>query len=333
MLTLARWLARWPLWLLHAVGGLVGWGVYAVSARYRRRFDEQVRHAQVPADAAGQAIAEAGRMVMELPRLWLRPTAGAEDSATAPMSLLERPRRRRRPMAAHRPTLPASVTWTGREHVERARQLGRGVLLLTPHLGCFEITAQAYAAEFGRDGPVTVMYRPARQAWLRDVQRHARDRPGLTAVPASLAGVRQMLRALRRGEAVGLLPDQVPPEGMGEWAPFFGRPAYTMTLAARLVAQSDAVPLLIWGERLAGGSGYRVHVSPFPEAEALKAGPADAALAINRAMESLIRACPGQYLWGYDRHKAPKGMAPTPSDAAAGVSKPAEPAPGPGAPS
>jgi Kdo2-lipid IVA lauroyltransferase/acyltransferase len=308
MLTLARWLARWPLWLLHVVGTLVGWTVYAASSRYRRRFREQVRHAGVAPATARQAVAEAGRMVMELPRLWLRPTAPHGDGSTGPASLLDRPRRRHRPPRP-RPTLPAPVTWTGREHVERARQQGRGVLFLTPHLGCFEITAQAYAARFGRDGPITVMYRPARQTWLREVQRHARERPGLTAVPASLAGVRQMLRALRRGEAVGLLPDQVPPEGMGEWAPFFGRPAYTMTLAARLVAQSDAVPLLIWGERLPRGAGYRVHVSPFPEPQALKGGAVEAAAAVNRAMEAMIRGCPGQYLWGYDRHKAPKGAA------------------------
>ncbi len=311
MLTLARWLARWPLWLLHAVGAVVGWGVYLSSARYRRRFQDQVQHAGVPKRAARQAVAAAGRMVMELPRIWLRPTGIAEEDRGGPPSLLDRPRRRRRP-ARPRPPLPAPVTWTGRELLEEARQQGRGVVLLTPHLGCFEMAAQAYAVEFGRDGPITVMYRPARQAWLRDLQRTARERPCLAAVPASLAGVRQMIRALRRGEAVGLLPDQVPPEGMGDWAPFFGRLAYTMTLAARLVAQTDAVPMLIWTERLPHGAGYAIHLHAFPEPQALKRPAHEAAVAVNRAMELLIRACPQQYLWGYDRHKAPKGAAAAP---------------------
>jgi KDO2-lipid IV(A) lauroyltransferase len=61
---------------------------------------------------------------------------------------------------------------------------------------------------------------------------------------------------------VGLLPDQVPPDGMGVWAPFYGRPAYTMTLAARLVQQTGAALLLIWAERLPAGRGWVLRVSP-----------------------------------------------------------------------
>ncbi|MEO7009068.1 MAG: lysophospholipid acyltransferase family protein, partial [Caldimonas sp.] len=145
---------------------------------------------------------------------------------------------------------------------------------------------------------------------LRPLVGGSRTRPGLAAAPATLAGVRQMIRALRRGEAVGLLPDQVPPEGLGVWAPFFGKPAYTMTLAARLVQQTGAVPLAAWGERLAGGAGYAVHVAAF--AEALPADPAaqaESAAVVNRAMERLIRQRPEQYLWGYHRYKAPSRRA------------------------
>ena len=110
-----------------------------------------------------------------------------------------------------------------------------------------------------------MLYRPARKEALREVMDQSRARPGVATAPATLAGVRQMIRALRRGEAVGLLPDQVPPEGMGVWVPFFGKPAYTMTLAARLVQQTGAVPLLIWGERLPRGAGYTVRVSELGE--------------------------------------------------------------------
>ena len=87
---------------------------------------------------------------------------------------------------------------------------------------------------------MTAMYRPARQRWLQEVVRTSRDRPGLEAAPANLSGVRHMLRALKAGHCVGLLPDQVPPDGQGVWAPFFGRPAYTMTLAAKLAQQTGA---------------------------------------------------------------------------------------------
>jgi KDO2-lipid IV(A) lauroyltransferase len=132
----------------------------------------------------------------------------------------------------------------------------------------------------------------------------SRERPQLYAAPATLAGVRQMIRALRKGEMVGLLPDQVPPEGMGVWAPFFGREAYTMTLATRLVQQTGAELLLTWVERLPHGAGYVQRFFAF--AEPLPTDGVAAATAINRAMEGLIRQCPQQYLWGYHRYKAPR---------------------------
>jgi KDO2-lipid IV(A) lauroyltransferase len=114
-----------------------------------------------------------------------------------------------------------------------------------------------------------------------------------------------MMRALKRGETVGLLPDQVPPEGMGVWVPFFGRAAYTMTLAARLVQQSGAEVSLLWTERRPGGAGYVVHAEPLPE-PLPERGDEASALAINRAMEAVIRRCPRQYLWGYHRYKSPR---------------------------
>ncbi|MEO8250447.1 MAG: lysophospholipid acyltransferase family protein, partial [Burkholderiales bacterium] len=182
---------------------------------------------------------------------------------------------------------------------------GRGVLFLTPHMGCFEATAQGLAERYGpRHGPITVRFRPSRQPWLSALMETARDRPGLKAAPTTLAGVRQMIKALRSGHAIGLLPDQVPPEGMGQWTPFFGRPAYTMTLSARLALQTGCAVLLIWGERLAWGHGFKLHLRPL--AEPLSADLDAAVLQINREMEALIRECPTQYLWGYGRYKQPR---------------------------
>ncbi|HYN59833.1 MAG TPA: lysophospholipid acyltransferase family protein, partial [Rubrivivax sp.] len=129
--------------------------------------------------------------------------------------------------------------------------------------------------------------------------------------PATLGGVRQMMRALRRGEAVGLLPDQVPPQGMGVWADFFGRPAYTMTLAARLALQSGAPIVLAWCERLPQGRGFHLRLSrlaeplPMQDADGQTLQQAQAAT-INRAMQQLIMQCPQQYLWGYNRYKGPR---------------------------
>jgi len=285
MLTLFRWLSRWPLWLLHVLGGIAGWASWLLSPGYRQRFGANVAQAGVGRALARPAVAEAGRMLFELPWLWMRP---------AGHSILPR------------------VQWDGAELIDAAHRAGRGIVFLTPHMGSFEVTAQAYAERFGpQHGPITVLYRPARKAWLRELVDTARARPGLATAPATLAGVRQMIRALRRGEAVGLLPDQVPPDEMGVWAPFFGKPAYTMTLAARLAQQAGALPLLAWGERLPRGAGFVVHLAEL--GQALPASQAESAAAVNRAMEDLIRRRPQQYLWGYDRYKRPRDASPLPA--------------------
>jgi KDO2-lipid IV(A) lauroyltransferase len=279
---IARWLSRRSLRTLHLWGAFAGWLSYALSPTYRRRFNEHVAQAGIARNAARAAIAETGRMLMELPYLWMRPSS--------------------------EPIRP-SLRMSGDALIEAAHESGRGLVLLTPHMGCFEVIAQAYAERYGVDHPITVLYRPARKAWLRELVDNSRTRPGLAAAPATLAGVRQMIRALRRGETVGLLPDQVPPDGMGVWAPFFGRPAYTMTLAARLVQQTGAALVLTWGERLPRGEGYAVRFLPFDEA--LPEDQTESAAVINRAMERLIMQCPQQYLWGYERYKRPRSVGVT----------------------
>lgn len=262
-----------PLWLVHAIGWSLGWLVFAVSGVYRRRFLANTRQAGIPWGQWRAAVGESGKLVAELPRLWFG----------------------RR----------VSVQWQGAEHVQAALALGRGVLFLTPHLGCFEVVAQAYAQRYGQSGqPMTALFRPPRQDWLRGVVSQARGRPGLEMAPTTLAGVKQMIKALKKGQSVGLLPDQVPPAGMGVWAPFFGRDAYTMTLSARLAQQTGAAIVLAWGERLSWGRGYRVHFNPM-SADLPSAAGAAAEL-LNREMEALIRSAPQQYLWAYARYKQPR---------------------------
>lgn len=286
MTLLLRWLSRWPLWLLQAIGAAVGWLAYAASPAYRLRVRENTAGAGFNATVRSACVAHAGRMAAELPWLWMPPPSRQIDQW---------------------------VRWQGGHAIDEAVAGGGGVVLLTPHLGSFEVCAQAYARRLGQRRPLTALYRPARQAWLREVEHHNRHRPGLHTAPANLAGVRQMLRALRRGETVGLLPDQVPPEGLGVWAPFFGRPAYTMTLASRLLEQTGATLLLMWAERLSSGRGWVVHVL---RPQDVLEGPIDhSPEGINRCMEALIRRAPGQYLWGYHRHKQPRRVGPEGAEA------------------
>ena len=277
MLTLFKILSVLPLWLAHGLGWGLGWLVFLASALYRGRFLANARQAGMGWRLWLGAVGQSGELVAELPRLWLG----------------------RR----------IAVQWDGAHHVDAALAKGRGVVLLTPHLGCFEITAQAYAQRYGQDHhPLTVLFRPPRLAWLRTLVTTARQRPGLRTAATTLAGVRQMIKALRQGQAVGLLPDQVPPLGLGLWLPFFGRDAYTMTLAARLAQQTGAAIVLGWGERLPWGRGYRVHCQSLEQA--LPPDLAQATSVVNRAMEDLIRTCPQQYLWGYARYKTPPRQEP-----------------------
>jgi Kdo2-lipid IVA lauroyltransferase/acyltransferase len=277
MTLLFRCLSVLPLWLLHAMGAALGWVAYLGSGVYRARFAQNAQQAGFAPRDVRAAIGHAGRMVAELPRLWM----GA---------------------APH-------FEWQGSELVDARYAAGKGVLFLTPHLGCFEVTAQGLAQRYAAQyGDLTVLYRPARKAWLAKVIDSSRNRPGLLAVPTTLAGVKHMIKALKAGRAVGLLPDQVPPEGLGIWSPFFGRNAYTMTLSARLAQQTGAAVVLTWGERLPWGQGYRLHFSALPEA--LSADLTQAVAQINAAMEGLIHQCPAQYLWGYARYKTPPAALP-----------------------
>ncbi|HEX5358127.1 MAG TPA: lysophospholipid acyltransferase family protein [Aquabacterium sp.] len=288
MVRLFSLLSRWPLAVLHPIGSLLGWLAYLLSPSYRRRLKAHTQAVGMGVWQRWSAVAHAGKMVGELPRLWGRPREQA---------------------------LGKTVQWANAQAVSQALAEGRGLLLLTPHLGCFEITAQAYAEHFGSLKPITALYRPAKQAWLAEMMRESRNRPGMQTSPATLSGVRQMLRALKKGETVGLLPDQVPPEGMGVWTDFFGRSAYTMTMAAKLVAQTGCAVVLLRGERLGPvarlqkGCDYIVHATRVaPDVEQILAAgdAAQSAAAVNRLMEDLIMQAPEQYLWGYNRYKQPR---------------------------
>jgi Kdo2-lipid IVA lauroyltransferase/acyltransferase len=292
MLWLFRFFSVWPLAALHALGAGMGWTVWGLSRRYRQQFRANVAQAGLPFDAARPAIAETGRFVGELPRLWLSP-----------------PQR----------SCLGNVQVEGHALAIEALARGKGVIFFSAHWGSFELGSQALAELYG---PITAMYRPARKAWLARLQGLTRNRPNLTVLPADLRGIRGMHKALRMGQAVALLTDQVPPEGLGMWAPFFGKPAYTMTLAARLAVQNGAPLLPASCERLPHAKGYRLRIWPALDGIAEAAGgPQPGArndllavvTRINQAIEAIVLAGPGQYLWAYARYKTPRRESPTPA--------------------
>lgn len=283
---------------MHALGSAAGWLVYLLSGRYRRRLRANLRHAgYVDARTRRAAIAQAGRQTFEALWVWLRP----------PQDLLRK------------------ISAADFDALKAHQRPGQATIFLTPHLGCFEILAKGYVLHSHPDTrPFTALFRPSHQAGLNALMTQGRALPGLALAPATLTGVRQLMRALKAGEVTGILPDQVPSSGEGVWAPFFGQWAYTMTLPARLALSCNARVVFFAGERLPKGRGWRVHVQPLTET--LTGDALADATVLNRGIEALIRRQPAQYLWGYHRYKVPAG-APLPPTSPAPAPIRKEPAP------
>lgn len=175
--------------------------------------------------------------------------------------------------------------------VEEAITNKKGIIFLTPHLGCFEITSIFYGSKY----PITVLYRQPKMQWLLAYIQAGRARAGVSLAEANAGGVRKLMHALKRGEAIGILPDQIPAAGEGEWADFFGLPAYTMTLASKLANRTGATVIMAFGERLSHGEGFEIHLQKIDSI----ATPA----LLNKAIEQQIAQEPTQYLWHYPRYK------------------------------
>lgn len=188
---------------------------------------------------------------------------------------------------------------SGEACLQQALQRGKGVVLLTPHLGAWEM-AGLYAS---KHYPLTALYRPPKLSGLHDLIHSARERAGGRFVPTDKTGVRALYRALHQGEIAGILPDQVPNEaGSGIFAPFFGVPAYTMVLVSRLARKTGASVILTYAERLPQGQGFHIHFLPAPvdiAADNLEI----AVRALNQGIEHCVQNCPTQYQWSYKRFK------------------------------
>jgi KDO2-lipid IV(A) lauroyltransferase len=261
-----------PLFVLHGLGKLLGLITYQFDRRFKKRIDTNLKHAFVVSDEndlkklTQLTAGEIGKCLMEAPAIWFN----------SPQK---------------------NFRWVKRcfgwQHVETALKKKKGIIFLTPHLGCFEITAQYYA----HFHPITVLFKRPKHNWLANIVLSGRRHPQIHLAEANLHGVKQLIQALKKGEAIGMLPDQIPNEGQGIWAQFFNKPAYTMTLVSKLAESSSATVLIGFGHRLSRGRGYEVYIEPL--------GQDHSPQAINNRLEMLIRKYPTQYLWNYRRFKKP----------------------------
>ena len=292
MKPLLRPLASLSLAANHAVGAFLGRLVFLLSPRYRKRLLDNLGGSGLAATRedlrrmARENAAEIGKGATELVWALFRPT----DEVAAKV-----------------------VRRVGWEAVEHLRAGNRPIVFVIPHLGGYDVAGRYLWTQV----PILAMYRPHKLFWLDQLLREGRNRgaapDGTNTAPATMAGVRMILKHLRRGGCSVVLPDQVPGEGDGEWVDFFGRPAYTMTLVGRLQEASGAALVFCFAERLAGGEGFVLHCDAL--AQPLPPDRRAAARIVNAMVEKLVRIAPLQYLWGYNRYKQPAGAPPPPPKA------------------
>jgi KDO2-lipid IV(A) lauroyltransferase len=287
---LLRPFAYLPLWLLHAIGTGLGWLIYWGSPRYRHTLNDNIRQSGLCQNEADYtrliriSIAQHGKAGMELPYAWCRTF----------------------------PHLAKLVRQTsGMLYVEQAIADKSPVIFVLPHLGSFDICGMYLSTCL--PFPTTAMYRPPKISGLEPLMKAGRNRYQGNSAPTNVAGIRVLMKALKNNEAIIILPDQAPGEGDGVWAPFFGRPAYTMTLLPRLAKSANATILMCFAERLAGGQGFHIHIMPMDQAFA--SNKIENATILNRNIEKLINLAPEQYLWSYNRYKRPRGAPPIPGEA------------------
>lgn len=274
-------IAALPLTVAQVIGAALGIWAYVGSKQYRTLFRpryESVTTAKKLPFKLWEAIRASGMLFSDSLWIWRNPQKALE--------------------------LVEVQNW---DVVEAAISEGHGLVMLTPHLGGFEIIPRVLAQHF----PATILYRPSRQAWLNEVVEEGRAYPNMHFVPTNLNGVRQMTRALTRGEAIGILPDQVPSGGEGVWVPFFGQPAYTTPLPGRLANRNNTPVVMFTAKRKGLGKGWLM------QATRLKPLSEDATLGaceLNVAIENAVLVAPEQFIWSYNRYKHPAGAELPPSN-------------------
>ncbi|MED5431101.1 MAG: lysophospholipid acyltransferase family protein [Pseudomonadota bacterium] len=256
------------------LGTLLAW--LPTEARRISRINLALCYPDLPAKEiarlARHSLVESIRNTFEIALFWRRPSAG----------------------------LKRIVAVEGEEPLSQAVNAGKPVMILAPHLGCWEVLNFWLADHYD----LHVMFAPSGLPQVDQLVREGREHFGSTMYPTTARGVAGLVRAMRKGAMTAILPDQVPDRRSGRHVPFYGQPAYTGTLACKLIQQTGAQPFMAWARRLPGTRGFEIRIRPAETAVA--SDDLDTALAaLNRSIESLIDEDPSQYLWSYKRFRRP----------------------------
>lgn len=276
-----RLLGSFPLLFLQLIGSAVGLLVYASSSQYRAMLNANLHSAARYSGFASspwRVASDSGMMFADTLWIWRHPQAVLKKATV--------------------------------ENIAQIIDLSsnkQGLIVLASHLGGFEIVPRIFAEHM----KATVMYRPARKSWVNTLMLKSRLHPQMEFVEANLGGVRKMKRALKNGEVIGILADQVPSVGDGIWAKFFNQYAYTTSFPAKLTRGNNVATVFVSAERLRFGRGW--HIKTELMTEKYPDCPIQAGTVMNGFFEKMIIAKPSQYLWSYNRYKRPAGAASAPT--------------------
>jgi len=274
---LIRLFSRLPFFIVLKIGGLFGWVLWIYNGEMRKvteknlalcfpEYDQEKRKR-----LARSSLIETGKNITEIATLWL----GPPEKVRSLIKNVE-----------------------GEAHIQNAIEAGRGVILLSPHLGAWEMMGLYVSEKYS----VTSMYRPPEMKSLENIVRNGRSRFGAQLVPTDVTGVRGLLSALKKNEVIGVLPDQDPGQIGGEFVPLFNQLANTPTLTSKLANKSNADAIACYARRKKSGTGYDLYFSPANK-HINEKNTTDSAKAINEEIEKLILKSPEQYQWSYKRFK------------------------------
>jgi KDO2-lipid IV(A) lauroyltransferase len=285
IISLLHFFAAMPLRLNHLMGSGIGLILYYLRGKtwqiskinIQLCFPEKNSHQQQL--ILKESLIELGKQLTEMGPMWLWP---AEK------------------------TLALLTQVSGKEYMEAAMKTNKGVFLITPHLGCWEIAGLYLGANI----PVTILYSRPKIDVFDEIVRQSRIRSGATLVAADISGVKRIFKTLKQGKGTGILPDQNPDDiNSGVFAPFFGIQTLTMTFISKLASKTGAAIVIGYAQRLPKGQGYHLHIRQ-ADPNIASADPLISATALNKTVEQYIREIPSQYQWSYKRFKKrPKGVA------------------------
>ncbi|QCF25023.1 lysophospholipid acyltransferase family protein [Hydrocarboniclastica marina] len=265
---------------LGAVAGRIAWRVAGRARQVTRVNIDACFPELTPGERerlARDSLIETAKTALEIPLMWEWPVERCLDTL---------------------------VEIDGQALLDEAVAAKRGILLLAPHLGNWELAGLYFSSRY----KMAALYSPPNVKELESYMSEVRERGGSELVRADRRGLLRLVSILREGGVAGILPDQSPKPAGGVFAPFFGMEILTMKLASKLISKTGCRVLVTYAERLPDGRGFRLVIQS-PDTRLFDTDPILSATGLNASVEQCVRAIPAQYQWEYKRfRRRPPGL-------------------------